>query len=476
MQLLQMKQHISNAFPPAYCSFLFAACMAAAALMDQDSIISVHIVYNPCHLVSLTSPSHALYVLQAALTGEENPIVEAVEPAAELAAAILKQLAPAAAANIAAATRASEAAAALSAVTSSFTANAASSSGAATGSSSSSKLSTALLDAVSAAICTADVLAFRMFQECAQEGPPVEPAEERSRTLLTSNKELQTLLLAHLAYVTQEMHNSMRGKTAVSAAAMLQPKAAKQQQRQQQQRLVLGDVEPHHKKLLQLLLGVSCVADVSEVSRTPDISPNSAINTMFALIYQMQAAEEAAERAAQTAAATAAHIMRQLPRQQQYQQQQPTVVLPAGTHEPLLLTLLQLLQLVPNMRTAEALLQLMQFVLNSQAQLMRLSLSSEETQSSTVVHRGAHPALLGQVQGLVGPLLQQLGPAVLHALRVNSRAVAAGEEEGDELEDVLIPNFWAGNNNWLCELLQSQHVLDVMIPAMKSDSSGNRRV
>jgi hypothetical protein len=384
-------------------------------------------------------------MLQAALTGEENPIVTAIEPAAELAAAILKQLAPAAAADIAATTRASEAAAALAAVTSSFTATAASSSGGATGSSSSSKLSTALLDAVSAAICTADVLAFRMFQECAQEGPPVEPAEERSRTLLTSNKELQTLLLAHLAYVTQEMHNSMKGKTAVSAAAMLQPKAAKQQQ-QRQQRPVLGDVEPHHKKLLQQLLGVSCVADVSEVSRTPDISPNSAITTMFALIYQMQAAEEAAERAATIAAATAAHIMRHLPRQQQQQQQQPIVVLPAGTHEPLLLTLLQLLQLVPNMRTAEALLQLMQFVLNSQAQLMRLSLSSEETQSGTVVHRGGHPALFGQVQGLVGPLLQQLGPAVLHALRVNSRAVAEGEEEGDELEDVLIPNFWAGKN------------------------------
>jgi hypothetical protein len=385
-----------------------------------------------------------LYVLQAALTGEENPLVAAVEPAAELAAAILKQLAPAAAANIAAATRASEAAAA--AVTSSFTASSSSSSSGVTAGSSSSrsssKLSTALLDAVSAAICTADVLAFRMFQECAQEGPPVAPAEERSRTLLTSNRELQALLLAHLAYVTQEMHNSMRGKTAVSAAAMLQPKAAKQQQRQQQQQLrpVLGDVEPHHKKLLQLLLGVSTVADVSEVSRTPDISPNSAINTMFALIYQMQAVEEAADIAAAAAASRN--------RPQQQQQQQPAgVVLPAGTHEPLLLTLLQLLQLVPNMRTAEALLQLMQFVLNSQAQLMRASLSSEDTQSGTVVYRGGHPALLGQVQGLVGPLQQQLGPAVLHALRVNSKAVAEGEEEGDDLEDVLIPNFWAGNNS-----------------------------
>jgi hypothetical protein len=223
------------------------------------------------------------------LTGEENPIVEAVEPAAELAAAILKKLAPSAAADLAAQSRAAGGAAALSAVTSSFAPTAASSSSSSdptgSSSSSSSKLNTALLDAVSAAICTADLLAFRMFQECADEAAPVEPDEARSRTLLTSNRELQALLLTHLGYITQEMHSSMRRKTAVSAAAMLQPRAAKQQ-RQQQQRSVLADVKAHHHELLELVIGVPSVADVSKVSRTPDISPNSAINTMFALIYQ----------------------------------------------------------------------------------------------------------------------------------------------------------------------------------------------
>ncbi|WIA31007.1 hypothetical protein OEZ86_001048 [Tetradesmus obliquus] len=231
------------------------------------------------------------------LTGEENPMVEAVEPAAELAAAFLKQLSPSATAELAAQASAAKAAAALSAVTSSFvpTADASSSSSSSSPSGSNDKLKAALLDAVSAAICTADLLAFRMFQECADEGPPVEPEEKQSRTLLVSNKELQALLLAHLGYITQEMHSSMRGKTAVSAAAMLQPKAAKQQQQQQQQQQqrqqppVLADVEPHHRKLLQLVLGVQFIADVSEVSRTPDISPASATNTMFALIYQMQA-------------------------------------------------------------------------------------------------------------------------------------------------------------------------------------------
>jgi hypothetical protein len=120
-------------------------------------------------------------------------------------------------------------------------------------------------------------------------------------------------------------------------------------------------------------------------------------------------------------------------------------VLPPGTHEPLLLTLLQLLQLVPNMRTAEALLQLKQFVLSSLSDLMMQNLKTEDMPSGAVVYRGGYPVLFGQVQGLVGPLLQQLGPAVLHAVRVNRRAVAQGQDDDDdELDDVLIPKFWAG--------------------------------
>jgi hypothetical protein len=409
---------------------------------DDTTIVNSQLEISPnfsvLSLLALLMHLHCL--LQLALSGKDNPLVEAVEPAAELAAAILKKLAPAATANIAAQMRASEAAAALSAVTGSFGSTAASSSS----SSGSSKLGTALLHAVSAAICTADVLAFRMFSECAQDGPPIEPAEERSRIMLTSNRELQDLLLVHLGYATQEMHASMRGKTAVSAAAMLQPKATKQQrQQQQQQRPVLADVEPHHEKLLQLLLGVPFVADVSMASRTPDISPNSAINTMFALIYNMTAIEEAADLKAAAAAAAASRSSNRR-RQQQQQQPMDVVILPAGTHEPLLLTLLQLLQLVPSMRTAEALLQLMQQVLTAQSQIMRQSMRTSDTGSGTVVYRGGHPALFGQVQGLVAPLLHQLGPAVLHAERVNRRAVADGEEEDYELADVLIPNFWAG--------------------------------
>jgi hypothetical protein len=244
----------------------------------------------------------------------------------------------------------------------------------------------------------------------------------------------------------------MRGKTAVSAATMLQPKAAKQQQQQQrqQQRSVLTDVKPHHEKLLQQLLGAAVVVDVSKVSRTPDITPASAINTMFALIFQMQATLDVANLAA-AAAASSSSRSRSIYQRQQQQRPPPAKALPDFTHEPLLLTLLQLLQLVPDRRVAGAQLQLMQFTLRSLADLMLQSAcpGQEVTGNAAVrAFRGGlplNPLLFGWVQDMQPLLVQQLGPAVLHAIRVSKKAAAGDDKEDeDELPDVLVPNFWAG--------------------------------
>jgi hypothetical protein len=44
-------------------------------------------------------------------------------------------------------------------------------------------LQTALQDALSTAVGTADLLAFRVFSECCDDAPPIEPEDMRKRTI-----------------------------------------------------------------------------------------------------------------------------------------------------------------------------------------------------------------------------------------------------------------------------------------------------
>jgi hypothetical protein len=76
-------------------------------------------------------------------------------------------------------------------------------------------------------------------------------------------------------------------------------------------------------------------------------------------------------------------------------------------------------------------------------------------------------------------LVQQLGPAVLHAIRVNKKAAAGDEEEEeDELPDVLVPNFWAGKMHevfYACSGLRLQLRLAVLGQQLCAGTGSSKR-